>query len=126
MLLSGRGEEDAEDQRAGRTESGRATGRCCASTWFAQDFSEHFLLPYVLAGVIALPAGDVAEPFVDLEDVADVAVEALTGDGHAGRIYELTGPRLVTFTEAAAEIAAASGPAVRYEAVTARVHRPRC
>src|SRR5262245_52894540 len=51
-----------------------------------------------------MPAGEVAEPFVDLEDVADVAVAALTEDGHIGQVYELTGPRLLTFGDGAAEI----------------------
>ena len=59
---------------------------------FTQNFSEHFLLEPVLDGVIALPADAVTEPFVDVEDVADVAVAALTTDGHHGRTYELTGP----------------------------------
>ena len=118
VLLSGRGEEEAEISERGVTESGVdwTVLRC---NWFAQDFSEHFLLPPVLDGVIALPT-DVPEPFVDLEDVADVAVAALTGDGHAGRIYVLSGPRPVTFSEAAADIAAASGRPVRFERVTAR------
>ena len=40
------------------------------------------------------------EPFVDVEDIADVAVAALTEDGHAGEVYELTGPRALRFDEA--------------------------
>jgi uncharacterized protein YbjT (DUF2867 family) len=72
----------------------------------------------VLDGVIALPAGDVAEPFVDADDVAAVAVAALTEPGHDGHTYELTGPRLLTFSDASAEIAAATGRPVRYVAVT--------
>ena len=116
VLLSGRGEEEAEASEQGVRDSG-AEWTVLRSTWFAQDFDEAFLLPPVLAGVIALPT-DVPEPFVDVEDVAEVAVEALTGGGHAGRTYELTGPRLVTFTEAAALIAAAAGRPVRFERVT--------
>ena len=54
------------------------------------------------------------EPFVDVDDIADVAVAALTEDGHAGRVYELTGPRLLTFADAVAEIAEASGREVRF------------
>jgi uncharacterized protein YbjT (DUF2867 family) len=69
--------------------------------------------------VIALPT-DVPEPFVDLEDVADVVVAALTEDGHHGMTYELTGPQLVTFGEAAALISAAAGRPVRFEPVTPR------
>ena len=85
--------------------------------FFDQNFSESFLLEPVLDGVLALPVDDVAEPFVDLEDVADVAVAALTDDALAGRVLELTGPRALTFHEAVAEIAAASGRDVRYEPV---------
>ena len=75
--------------------------------WFAQNFSEgHFLEP-LLDGALALPVDGVGEPFVDVDDIADVAVAALTEDGHAGELYELTGPRLLTFADAVAEIAAA-------------------
>jgi uncharacterized protein YbjT (DUF2867 family) len=116
VLLSGRGEEEAEVSEQGIRHSG-VEWTVVRSTWFAQDFNEHFLLPPVLSGVIALPT-DVPEPFVDLEDVADVVVAALTGDGHHGMTYELTGPQLVTFSEAAALISAASGRPVRFERVT--------
>ena len=83
-----------------------------------QNFSEHFLLEPVLEGVIALPADGVAEPFLDIDDLADVAVAALTQSGHAGRVYELTGPRLLTFADVAAELSAAIGREVRYLPVT--------
>ena len=75
-------------------------------------------------GVVALPAGDVAEPFVDVEDIADVAVAALTEDGHAGRIYELTGPRLLTFAEAPPSSAAPTGRQIRYVPVTVGASTP--
>ena len=42
------------------------------------------------------------EPFIDADDIADVAVAALLEDGHEGELYELTGPRLLTFAEAVA------------------------
>ncbi len=91
MLLSGRGEEEAE--RAERLVQPDADGDIVRCSWFAQNFSEgHFLEP-VLEGELALPANGVPEPFVDVDDIADVAVAALTEDGHAGRLYELTGPR---------------------------------
>jgi uncharacterized protein YbjT (DUF2867 family) len=86
-------------------------------SWFAQNFSEAFLLHGVLAGEVALPAGDVPEPFVDVEDIADVATAALTQDGHHGQIYELTGPRALRFDEAVAEIAAATGRELRFAGV---------
>ena len=84
------------------------------ASWFSQNFSEGAFLDMVLAGEIALPAGEVGEPFVDADDIADVAVAALSEDGHAGQEYELTGPRLLTFAEAVAEIARATGRTIQY------------
>lgn len=79
------------------------------ASWFNQNFSEGEFLGMVLDGAIALPASDIPEPFVDVDDIADVAVAALTEDGHNGEIYEVTGPRMLTFTEAAREISRAAG-----------------
>jgi uncharacterized protein YbjT (DUF2867 family) len=86
--------------------------------WFSQNFSESFLLEPVLEGNVAFPAAEVQEPFLDLEDIADVAVAALTDARHAGQIYDLTGPRLLSFAEAVQEIAHASQRAVRYTPVS--------
>ncbi|WP_217280382.1 NAD(P)H-binding protein [Kibdelosporangium persicum] len=86
--------------------------------WFAQNFSEGFFAPAVQAGEIRVPAGDGAATFVDAEDIAAVAVAALTEDKHGGEIYELSGPRALTMAEAAAEISAASGRQVRYVPLT--------
>ena len=63
---------------------------------------------------ITLPAGEIPEPFIDADDIADVAVAALTEDGHEFEIYEVTGPRLMTFTDAAEEISQATGREVRF------------
>jgi uncharacterized protein YbjT (DUF2867 family) len=117
VLLSGRGEPEAEHAEQAVRASG-ADLTILRSTWFAQNFSEDYLLEPVLSGEIALPAGDTPEPFVDADDIADVAVAALTEDGHSGQLYELTGPRLLTFAEAAAEIAKATGREVRYVPVS--------
>jgi uncharacterized protein YbjT (DUF2867 family) len=87
-------------------------------SWFNQNFSEGYMLDPILGGELALPAGDTPEPFVDAEDIADVAVAALTEDGHTGEIYELTGPRLLTFAEAVAEIGRATGRELRYVQVS--------
>jgi uncharacterized protein YbjT (DUF2867 family) len=72
----------------------------------------------VLSGEVALPAGDTPEPFVDADDIADVAVAALTEDGHVGQLYELTGPRLLTFEDAVDEISRAVGREIRYVRVS--------
>ncbi len=113
VLLSGRGEPEAEEAEAAVRASG-ADLTILRATWFAQNFSEGFMLEPVQQGVIALPAGNTPEPFVDLDDLADVAVAALTEDGHVGQLYELTGPRLLTFSDVAEEIARATGREIRY------------
>jgi uncharacterized protein YbjT (DUF2867 family) len=113
VLLSGRGELQAERAEQGVRASG-ADLTVVRATWFAQNFSEGFMGDGVLNGEVALPAGDVPEPFVDADDIADVAVAALTDDAHIGRLYELTGPRLLTFAQATAEIAEATGRTIRY------------
>lgn len=113
VLLSGRGE--AEAQRAEEIVAGSAMEwTVVRASWFAQNFSEGAFLESVLAGEVALPVGDVPEPFVDVDDIADVAVAALTEDGHHGQVYEVTGPRLLTFAEAVAEIAEASGHEITF------------
>jgi uncharacterized protein YbjT (DUF2867 family) len=84
------------------------------SAWFNQNFSEGVFLDQVLSGGVALPAGDVKELFVDVDDIAEVAVAALTESGHVGQLYEVTGPRLLTFAEAVGEIGRAAGRHVPY------------
>ena len=113
VLLSGRGEEEAQacERIIQRPDVEWTVVRC---SWFSQNFSEGEFLGMVLAGEVALPAGAVAEPFVDADDIADVAVAALTQDGHAGNVYELTGPRALTFAGAVEEISQATGRAIQY------------
>jgi uncharacterized protein YbjT (DUF2867 family) len=78
-------------------------------SWFAQNFTEGFFAPALADGALGLPVGDGREPFIDADDIAAVVVAALTGPGHEGRTYELSGPETLTFAEAVAVIAAASG-----------------
>jgi uncharacterized protein YbjT (DUF2867 family) len=121
VLLSGRGEPEAEraEQAVRRSGAELTILRC---TWFMQNFSEDYMLEHVLSGEIRLPAGDVPTPFLDADDIADVAVAALTGDRHMGQLYELTGPRSLTFAEVAAEIAAATGRDIRYVPISLEEH----
>jgi uncharacterized protein YbjT (DUF2867 family) len=118
VLLTGRGESGARRSEQALQESG-ADWTVVRSSFFAQDFSEDEAFSAGIdGGVLAFPAGAVAEPFVDAGDVADVAVAALTEGGHAGQIYELTGPRLLTFAAAVEEIATATGREIQYLPVT--------
>jgi uncharacterized protein YbjT (DUF2867 family) len=113
VLLSGRGEAEAQRAEQAVQASG-AEWTIVRCSWFMQNFSEGYLLDPVLGGEVALPVGDVPEPFVDAEDIADVAAAALTDDRHAGGLYELTGPRALTFAEATEEIAQACGREVSF------------
>jgi uncharacterized protein YbjT (DUF2867 family) len=113
VLLSGRGEEEAQ-RCENIVQNSSVEWTVVRASWFNQNFSEGEFLDMILAGAVTLPAGDVPEPFIDADDIADVAVAALTEDGHAGQIYELTGPRPLTFSEAVAEIAQASGREIQY------------
>jgi len=117
VLLSGRGEPEAQLCEQVIEYSAVVETTILRCSWFSQNFSESYLLDPVLSGVVALPVGDVPEPFIDAEDIADAALTALAEDGHAGELYELTGPRLLTFAEAVVEIAAASGREIRFERV---------
>jgi uncharacterized protein YbjT (DUF2867 family) len=117
VLLSGRGEANAQLSEQIMLNSGLGTTIVRAS-WFAQNFSEGIMLPAVLSGLIALPAGARRQPFIDADDIAEVAVAALTDARHAGEVYEVTGPDLLTFADAAAAISAASGLNVGYAPIS--------
>jgi uncharacterized protein YbjT (DUF2867 family) len=117
VLLSGRGEDEAQRAEEALAESG-ADWTVVRASWFMQNFSESYFLEPMLEGVLALPADQVTEPFVDTDDIADVAVAALTEPGHEGQVYEVTGPRLLRFDEAVAEIARASGREIHYQPIS--------
>ena len=113
VLLSGRGEQEAQHTEELLRSSG-ANWTIVRASWFAQNFSESFMADSLRAGELVLPAGDIGEPFVDADDIADVAAVALTEDGHVGKLYEVTGPRLLTFAEAVHGISRATGRDIRY------------
>ena len=117
VLLSGRGEPEAQ-QCEEIVQNAGVDWTILRASWFFQNFSESFLLESVVSETVYLPAGDVQEPFIDAEDIADVAVAALTEDSHTGQLYEITGPRLLTFAEAVAEIAQASGRQIGYTQIS--------
>ncbi|UVT14076.1 NAD(P)H-binding protein [Streptomyces thermocarboxydus] len=123
VLLSARG----EDQALPAEEALRASGAdwtVVRSAWFAQNFSEGPLAEELRGGELVFPAGEVAEPFVDVRDVAELVVAALAGgERYAGRTLTVTGPRPLTWAEAVAEIARATGRPLTYRAVPADSYR---
>ena len=70
VLLAGRGEAEAERAEQAVRDSG-ADLTIVRATWFMQNFSEDYMIEHILAGAIALPAGDTSEPFVDADDIAE-------------------------------------------------------
>ena len=126
VMLSGRGEPGAEAAEralaaAGRAEGGRVGAgfdwTVLRASWFVQNFTEGLLAEALAAGELALPVGDVPEPFIDADDIAEIAVKALTEDGLGGRILELTGPRSLSFAAAMAEISRLTGRPISYRQI---------
>jgi len=113
VLLSGRGEEEAQACERIVQASG-VDWTVVRAGWFMQNFSEGEFLPMVLDGAITLPAREIPEPFIDVNDIADVVAAALSEDGHAGEVYEVTGPRSLTFADLAGEISAATAREVPF------------
>ncbi|MFF1342941.1 SDR family oxidoreductase [Streptomyces sp. NPDC058290] len=68
--------------------------------------------------VVAAPFGDVGVPIIDPADIADVAAACLLDDRHAGGVYELTGPEVITPRQQAEAIATALGSPVRFHHLT--------
>ncbi|MFC9287204.1 NAD(P)H-binding protein [Streptomyces sp. NPDC057052] len=127
VLLSGHGADDWGDSPFGLDmRSAEDAVRGSALEWtvlrasnFAQNFDGHPFRVPLAAGELALPAGAVPEPFIDLEDVADVAAAVLSEPGrHAGRVYELTGPRGLTWAEAVELISRAAGRPIAYRRIS--------
>ncbi|MES9617270.1 NmrA family transcriptional regulator [Streptomyces tuirus] len=121
VLLSARGEDQALPTEKALHASG-ADWTVVRAAWFAQNFSEGPLVAELReSGELVFPADEVREPFLDVRDIADVVVAALTsGDRYVGRTLTLSGARLLTFGEAVAEIAGATGRPLTYRAVPTR------
>ncbi|MEQ8477458.1 NAD(P)H-binding protein [Fulvivirga sp.] len=117
VLLSGKGEREAELSEQVVIHSGMDYTIVRAS-WFMQNFSESFFLDPIIAGHVALPKAEAKVPYVNTDDIADVVVAALTNEKHNGQLYELTGPRVLTFEEVTKEIAAAAGRELQFTPIS--------
>lgn len=113
VLLSGRGEHHARMGEEVVRNSGIDFTLVRAS-WFAQNFSEGYLRDPILGGVLPMPGGMIEEPIIDIDDIADVVVAALTDDRHVGELYEVTGPRLMSFAAMADTLSRATGRPIRH------------
>lgn len=122
VLLSGRGEPEAQDAEAALQRT-QADWTILRASWFNQNFSESFFLDSIRTGQVALPDSLAAEPFVDAEDIADIAFAALTSNQHTRQLYELTGPRALHFAEAIEQIAQATGRRIAFIPVSMSDYR---
>ncbi|MDH3762363.1 MAG: NmrA family transcriptional regulator [Gammaproteobacteria bacterium] len=116
VLLSGRGEDGARRAELA-LEQGGTDWNVVRASWFMQNFSESFMIEGILNGELMLPAGDTVEPFIDVDDIADVAVAALTRPELRNRVFEVSGPRAMTFAECSKAISEATGYPVKYTQV---------
>ncbi|MGC0421034.1 NAD(P)H-binding protein [Embleya sp. AB8] len=125
VVLSGRGMDHVSAEfGAGMIAAERAV-RESGAQWsiirannFDQNFTEDLWREPLRSGRLALPIGATPEPFVDVEDVAEVAAALLTRDGHTGRVVDVSGPEALTFGAAVETIARASGRSIRYVELT--------
>lgn len=117
VLLSGRGEHFASMGEEVIRNSGLGF-TIVRSAWFAQNFSEGYLRDPILGGILPMPGGNIEEPIIDIDDIADVVVAVLTEEGHIGERYEVTGPRLMTFAEMAEVLTTTLGLPIQHVPIT--------
>ena len=122
VLLSGRGEPDAEEAEKALQRTS-IDWTIIRASWFFQNFSENYFLDDIRAGHMTLPDCLAAEPFVDAEDIAEIAALALTGNRHCRQVYEVTGPEAITFAEAMSVIGRAVGHEIQFQTVPMDIYR---
>lgn len=113
VVLSGRGEPEARRCEQ-LIEASGLSWTICRAGWFMQDFSESFMYDAVMSETLAFPGGSMVEPWVDCDDIADVATAALIDSKHHGQTYAITGPALLTFADIAIALSKATGRSIRY------------
>ncbi|CAD0004163.1 Rossmann-fold NAD(P)-binding domain-containing protein [Flavobacterium chungangense] len=117
VLLSGRGEKEAQVCEE-IVKSTAKNWTIVRASWFNQNFSESIFLDPILAGHVAIARAETPEPFTDADDIAAVVTEALLNEKHNGKTYELTGPRLLSFEQAVAEIAQITGREIQFQSLS--------
>lgn len=117
VMLSGRGEKGAIRAENILKQSG-LDWTIVRSSWFSNNFSENFFLEGVLSGQLALPTGDVKEPFIDADDIAEVVAVSFMSNRHVNRLYEVTGPESITFPQAVETISKLTGRQIDYHQIT--------
>lgn len=115
-LLSGRGEPAAQKCENIVKQSG-LNWTVVRASWFNQNFSEGMFRDFIMSGKIALPVSEMTEPFIDVDDIAEVVVASLTQPQHNGQLYEVTGPELLSFAQLAQKFCTHLGRPVAFESI---------
>jgi uncharacterized protein YbjT (DUF2867 family) len=117
VLLSARGVEFRPDGNVARAERALREGpipwTILRPTHFAQNFTEAMFTP--VDGRIIAPVGGSAQPFVDVQDIAEAAGRLLATGAGKGETIELSGPRAITFDEAARILAESTSRSVEFQ-----------
>lgn len=116
-LLSGRGEPMARRCEKILAQSG-VDWTVVRASWFNQNFSEGLFAQFIQEGELALPVDETPEPFIDIDDIADVVVDSLTKDKHKNKLYEVTGPECLSFRQLAEKFSQQLGREVSFTAVS--------
>jgi uncharacterized protein YbjT (DUF2867 family) len=112
-LLSGRGEPAAQACEDILIHSG-LNWTVVRASWFNQNFSDGFFKSFIDAGQISLPVESVREPFIDVDDIAEIVVQSIIDPKHRNKLYEVTGPELLTFDDIAREFSNILGKSVKF------------
>lgn len=116
-MLSGRAEPAAQICENIVMQSG-ISWTVIRASWFDQNFSEGLFRQFIMDGTIALPVTTITEPFVDIDDIAEIAIESLTGEKHSGQLYEVTGPDLISFGDIADKFTEHLNRKIRFESIS--------
>lgn len=117
VLLSGRGEKGAEKAEQQVIQSG-LTWNILRASWFNQNFSEGFLQKDILNRHVALPSASIKEPFIDADDIAEVAVQCFKEPAWHNQLLELTGPELLTFESCISIISDITGQPIEFRSIS--------
>ena len=86
--------------------------------FFMQDFTAFYGETIRTTGTIFLPLGDARVSHLDLRDLAEAAVAALTNDRHLNKTYDLSGPEALHTSEVAEQIGSAIGRVIQYQPIS--------
>ncbi|WP_328905281.1 SDR family oxidoreductase [Streptomyces sp. NBC_00234] len=90
--------------------------------WYTENYTAN-LAPVLEHGAVVANAGEGRVASATRADYAAAAAAVLTGEGHLGAAYELSGDAAWSLAEYASAIAEATGKEITYKNVPAAVHQ---